>query len=178
MGSSPHAWGPLAGDEVELHHARIIPTRVGTTSSTRFRRPRARDHPHTRGDHFWPAGPRRLPEGSSPHAWGPPALERLHGEGIGIIPTRVGTTCIRAHIFFRLWDHPHTRGDHFDLIKQTFVFPGSSPHAWGPHCALLGRDRVTGIIPTRVGTTREKAIRARRSGDHPHTRGDHPWGDD
>ena len=187
-GSSPHVRGPRLDELVAGHAGGIIPTRVGPrndrqggleergiiptrvgTTATRPSRPSAtRDHPHTRGDLS-----ARQAAGSSPHAWGPPRLAEL-GEGVaGIIPTRVGTTARRWGPCRPRTDHPHTRGDHLKSFERSAQVTRSSPHAWGPQLDVHEGCRRRGIIPTRVGTTRSNPTRKSKSGDHPHTRGDH-----
>ena len=131
------------------------------------------DHPHTRGDHtrFSPSWSTR--KGSSPHAWGPLRGRARDAQGLGIIPTRVGTTPSRWSRRWSRRDHPHTRGDHFRPAFHAQNRLGSSPHAWGPPARGRGATDDGRIIPTRVGTTRDLHTERRRHWDHPHTRGDH-----
>ena len=91
----------------------------------------------------------------------------------GIIPTRVGTTGRLARRRGHEADHPHTRGDHAVPLLCLFCGWGSSPHAWGPRIESFSPFVLTGIIPTRVGTTHTQPSTLHVHRDHPHTRGDH-----
>ena len=180
-GSSPHAWGPRPQLGGYFRGCGIIPTRVGTTPGRSTSGSATWDHPHTRGDHGYPDTGSVTFEGSSPHAWGPPHAA-IHGDfGCGIIPTRVGTTATLCSGRARRWDHPHTRGDHSGGCGASYRRAGSSPHAWGPRRRRKHPRREAGIIPTRVGTTRNVVLDVVGYEDHPHTRGDHwlmpawPW---
>ena len=175
LGSSPHAWGPRDVPGHLLARGGIIPTRVGTTSNRGSEKSLSKDHPHTRGDHQISEKSVSLRSGSSPHAWGPPAMRAGARPQGGIIPTRVGTTPSTARRRIPCGDHPHTRGDHQCMDVAKLGRRGSSPHAWGPHVVVRLVLVFVGIIPTRVGTTWSRCRRTSWRRDHPHTRGDHSY---
>ena len=54
------------------------------------------------------------------------------------------------------------------------MFSGSSPRAWGTQNAGYLRSGSRRFIPTRVGNTAARSIRARAESVHPHARGEHP----
>ena len=91
VGSSPRVWGQVPHCRSGSLPRRIIPTRVGT--STTFSVPiltRA-DHPHACGDKQCLCIVKNQRQGSSPRVWGQVILNfgKIHYHGI--IPTRVGT---------------------------------------------------------------------------------------
>ena len=69
-GSSPRVWGQAKITGGMGDHLRIIPTRMGTSSS--FNRPlkQFEDHPHAYGDKVIMDFPEIQNEGSSPRVWG------------------------------------------------------------------------------------------------------------
>ena len=91
IGSSPRVWGQVTKKMVDDLKARIIPTRVGTSSFLHFNQSFFKDHPHACGDkilrHYY------MDEiaGSSPRVWGQVKLIDSFGSLDRIIPTRVGT---------------------------------------------------------------------------------------
>ena len=151
-GSSPRAWG--AG---EVGHAPglvrgIIPTSVGSGTTSRSASSSSRDHPHERGERpecRWVEMPGR---GSSPRAWGAEPCRGVRGDGCGIIPTSVGSG--RPPSRRRPWppDHPHERGERATSGASWEWDLGSSPRAWGAAAEAGRRLPVFGIIPTSVGS--------------------------
>ena len=90
----------------------------------------------------------------------------------GIIPTRVGTS-IRVKICSAVTrDHPHACGDKLSAIKPFVNLVGSSPRVWGQVTEDNYTFALTGIIPTRVGTSVYRIIFCCNSWDHPHACGD------
>ena len=152
-GSSPHAWGTHPNTRGTDSMIRFIPTRVGNTRQNSICSIPVTVHPHTRGEHSsWNAAS-SIVTGSSPHAWG--TQLGLPGRALEarFIPTRVGNTTASAAWMCPQPVHPHTRGEHDQLIQCV-----SHPLRF---------------IPTRVGNTC-RPDRARRADSvHPHTRGEH-----
>ncbi len=130
-GSSPPAWGTLAGREIGEALHRFIPTRVGNTGRRRFRQPAPPVHPHPRGEHAAGSGKCPLPAGSSPPAWGTRAPRSNRVAGRRFIPTRVGNTFQPRGGIARLAVHPHPRGEHPPCPNNSQAVTGSSPPAWG-----------------------------------------------
>ena len=70
-----------------------------------------------------------------------------------IIPTRVGTSKHQNNIDELSQDHPHACGDKQSKIILRIETLGSSPRVWGQVGIKPSQIIVTGIIPTRVGTS-------------------------
>ena len=69
-------------------------------------------------------------------------------------------------------DHPNACGDKW---YRDFKFPfarGSSPRVWGQATATEVSTNLSGIIPTRVGTSDEELMNELKKRDHPHACGD------
>ena len=92
-GSSPRVWGQAVRFYLTVDKCRIIPTRVGTSSSDKSNCRGKRDHPHACGDKSSTTGNRSAKLGSSPRVWGQVNLHAFSPRFQGIIPTRVGTSC-------------------------------------------------------------------------------------
>ena len=75
-GSSPRAWGTLAGGQKTLGVLRFIPTGVGNAGAASMALRRASVHPHGRGERRRNDEPDPQQTGSSPRAWG--TLARSH----------------------------------------------------------------------------------------------------
>jgi len=89
-GSSPRVWGEGVFFSGKFPGRRIIPTRVGRSSNSRFKAESKPDHPHACGEKRESTRGRTLIFGSSPRVWGE-ANSRFKGESKArIIPTRVG----------------------------------------------------------------------------------------
>ncbi len=175
-GSPPHAWGAPSPVQVVESRARFTPTRVGSTSSKPPCNRVTAVHPHTRGEHSSTSLSRSTTVGSPPHAWG------ARGEGVGrsrpgrFTPTRVGSTQRSCLCSPPRTVHPHTRGEHTRAARRTGSACGSPPHAWG--APLREGDEGFGerFTPTRVGSTYVLTPPFTTQAVHPHTRGEHHWG--
>ena len=91
-GSSPRVWGARADEQWAESVKRLIPTCVGSTTSSRGYLHHQAAHPHVCGEHIFIIFPYLIPLGSSPRVWGAPlsqGLGRLFGR---LIPTCVGST--------------------------------------------------------------------------------------
>ena len=108
----PHAYGDK---NVILHSIqnikRIIPTRMGTSYHRFAFKMATPDHPHAYGDKFdVPMSP-AMYSGSSPRVWGQAKAIAASAMLVGIIPTRMGTSCPYPDKIIIFWDHPHAYGD-------------------------------------------------------------------
>ena len=172
LGSSPRVWGQDIKNIWCSQIVRIIPMRVGTSCNVHIKQSQFWDHPHACGDKFAPFSAARRMSGSSPRVWGQVGnffrcrvLER-------IIPTRVGTR--GTGILCNRWrrDHPHACGDKCHCLRIHRMNQGSSPRVWGQaHLSFTARF-ISGIIPTRVGTSAENLTIVHGTPDHPHACGD------
>ena len=55
-----------------------------------------------------------------------------------------------------LRDHPHAYGDKDTAFRQGRKYKGSSPRVWGQAYGYVSDAEYTGIIPTRMGTSRPR----------------------
>jgi len=153
-GSPPHAWGRRDQQRPGSGDPGLTPTRVGTTYLTASGRRSSGAHPHTRGDDRGVVRLGQFRRGSPPHAWGRHELIQVMHDARGLTPTRVGTThADRVAPRYRQ-AHPHTRGDDHAIPARAPASRGSPPHAWGRPRHPGACSSVSGLTPTRVGTTR------------------------
>ena len=69
-------------------------------------------------------------------------------------------------------DHPHAYGDKSSFHPCIVRSVGSSPRVWGQEYWRLTLRQLSGIIPTRMGTSQAyRQLRLARQ-DHPHAYGD------
>ena len=90
--------------------------------------------------------------------WGQVYADMVRGIYNGIIPTRVGTSVLVRWQYEATKDHPHACGD---KLSDEFVLLndlGSSPRVWGQVTRYLHMLKDSGIIPTRVGTSRRPSV--------------------
>ncbi len=154
LGSSPRVWGQGFNVCNVTSENRIIPTRVGTSDFCCAHKLVDQDHPHACGDKGRSSLkiPCRL--GSSPRVWGQVLVEGCTMISIGIIPTRVGTSLKKLGRTIKALDHPHACGDKSSFIEKIVTTMGSSPRVWGQVRSYQANIAKSGIIPTRVGTSR------------------------
>ena len=50
-------------------------------------------------------------------------------------------------------DHPHAYGDKENTVDKAVSVAGSSPRVWGQASYCFATVALTGIIPTRMGTS-------------------------
>ena len=131
MGSSPRVWGQGKTATLSLLSPRIIPTRVGTSSLWRKKKPIYEDHPHACGDKAVTAIGGVLLPGSSPRVWGQETEKWVEQNINRIIPTRVGTRCLNGIDKDGKQDHPHACGDKVFCPVCGRGGLGSSPRVWG-----------------------------------------------
>ena len=115
-GSSPRVWGQASGNCKRSVNGGIIPTRMGTRKRKSPERIRAWDHPHAYGDKGRFRWKILNVLGSSPRVWGQVDININITNGIGIIPTRMGTRNNISIDKFADEDHPHAYGDKDALI--------------------------------------------------------------
>ena len=90
-GSSPRVWGQGSIILLGLSLIGIIPTRVGTRTSTCRYKNHGKDHPHACGDKVLQESTTYVMLGSSPRVWGQVTYKDFARFCKRIIPTRVGT---------------------------------------------------------------------------------------
>ena len=152
-GSSPRVWGQVNITLSPFAKFGIIPTRMGTRRLKTFVEVSKKDHPHAYGDKRLCKYTFSLPMGSSPRVWGQVCKTSAKLNEVRIIPTRMGTSLATTRQGLTKRDHPHAYGDKLSTIIICEHRIGSSPRVWGQ----VVRPRViavlSGIIPTRMGTS-------------------------
>ena len=192
-GSSPLARGTLNCRPNRLYNVRLIPARAGNTRRALARRPLARAHPRSRGEHIPALVVLDAVLGSSPLARG-----TLHNNCDcmvvpGLIPARAGNTLLNRPIGDPCRAHPRSRGEHAVGGMSKLFEPGSSPLARGTRSGTelrilfpgliparagntprgSARRRVLGLIPARAGNTKLRGSVMRLPRAHPRSRGEH-----
>ena len=145
---------------------------MGTRAFQRKERMSRPDHPHACGDKTKKRKPSANAKRSSPRVWGQDTIDIGTKKQLGIIPTRVGTSCCKQVKHGRNQDHPHACGDKAVTQLYRSKDRGSSPRVWGQ--VIFGRQLQGNhrIIPTRVGTRLDLMPRYINAKDHPHACGD------
>ncbi len=151
-GSSPRAWGKPGWTWTDRTMKRFIPTGVGKTRPAVSLHHVPAVHPHGRGENFVQLDDGPVRSGSSPRAWGKPAIGAITTHERRFIPTGVGKT--------------------LPMVSAAVVAPGSSPRAWGkPPLGVILRYAIR-FIPTGVGKTVHFRVHVGGTSVHPHGRGE------
>ena len=151
----------------------IIPACAGSTSTTRERRCRPRDHPRMCGEHSPTLAAGLNTMGSSPHVRGAQSAEYSRLILTGIIPACAGSTRRSPIRTSKVRDHPRMCGEHGERALSVFAESGSSPHVRGAPDAVCRELRGGGIIPACAGSTMGVRSRQRQGRDHPRMCGEH-----
>ena len=172
-GSSPRAWGILAGIALDIAEERFIPTCVGNTGSVFTESAYSTVHPHVRGEYIGQEEQRVFAGGSSPRAWGILFQQFEEFNRTRFIPTCVGNTTSNGSSQSINPVHPHVRGEYQQAVDEVALGDGSSPRAWGIP-ALCGSWREPDrFIPTCVGNTYQPIAYNPHQSVHPHVRGEY-----
>ena len=110
-GSSPRVWGQVFFFFCPVSCAGIIPTRMGTRTSSQSPETQEKDHPHAYGDKEKLFILLLIELGSSPRVWGQDNYFQRQCVLCRIIPTRMGTRFLTQHTLSYYQDHPHAYGD-------------------------------------------------------------------
>ena len=81
-------------------------------------------------------------------------------------------TITSNNLFFHFQKHPHLRGENLHGLRSTFSDWETSPPAWGKQMREVSARNASRNIPTCVGKTHDEAHLSRKSGKHPHLRGE------
>ncbi len=151
LGSSPHA----RGTQVRIYRihvaARFIPACAGNARCLISGLQQQPVHPRMRGERFVAYMPADWISGSSPHARGTRADNIYLSPEARFIPACAGNARAWPAFISRRPVHPRMRGERSQLLEQTTVHGGSSPHARGtriPGCLRAIRHR---FIPACAG---------------------------
>ncbi len=90
-GSSPRVWGQVLWYAMLAVVTGIIPTRMGTSITSKNFFILLKDHPHAYGDKSIVTPATFVVKGSSPRVWGQVIGDLDTSAKLGIIPTRMGT---------------------------------------------------------------------------------------
>ena len=145
---------------------------MGTSCKTKKLVGDLEDHPHACGDKTLRQAGYLQRTGSSPRVWGQEIRKDETNHLYRIIPTRVGTSCNRKFHQVSGQDHPHACGDKSKIRFQSEPDTGSSPRVWGQGNISERAFLLSGIIPTRVGTSTIAVLIVCGLEDHPHACGD------
>ena len=118
QGSSPRVWGQDSQSHKAERKARIIPTRMGTSSSFSEIYFSFQDHPHAYGDKSVAFLLVTQYKGSSPRVWGQVTKKITVLAFMRIIPTRMGTRGYGFCVVSETEDHPHAYGDKYHYSKK------------------------------------------------------------
>ena len=171
-GSSPRVWGQVFFFFCPVSCAGIIPTRMGTRTSSQSPETQEKDHPHAYGDKEKLFILLLIELGSSPRVWGQGACVPCHPRHMGIIPTRMGTSQLYSSTTVITSDHPHAYGDKVRTSFYVLFVAGSSPRVWGQDNYFQRQCVLCRIIPTRMGTRFLTQHTLSYYQDHPHAYGD------
>ena len=170
-GSSPLARGLPETDPERATLLGIIPARAGFTEGLPGLDAHDGDHPRSRGVYRPRGPPTGRSSGSSPLARGLRNDGHLPPICCRIIPARAGFTLLVPDGLSQDEDHPRSRGVYTEYAYSIALAVGSSPLARGLHHSGQGPEGRGRIIPARAGFTRRETQQARRSADHPRSRG-------
>ena len=172
-GSSPHTRGTHEHSTMFQPNTRFIPTHAGNTAGTQLRGVLLAVHPHTRGEHLLLPAQEINGDGSSPHTRGTLRPSHQILPFSRFIPTHAGNTRSPCPCSCPQPVHPHTRGEHFQLLKSRHRYRGSSPHTRGTQTTYTSNSQQHRFIPTHAGNTAVTTTRFLPFPVHPHTRGEH-----
>ena len=175
-GSSPLARGKCCRGCTRVAGTGFIPTRAGKIRVARAAMSRPAVHPHSRGENHNGVTSAMIQTGSSPLARGKLRASGGTWRSGGFIPTRAGKIfCFR---FFapKTAVHPHSRGENRREFSWQKFLQGSSPLARGKCRPRPRSRREPRFIPTRAGKISRDVNRRKKSGVHPHSRGENQTG--
>ena len=151
-GSSPHTWGILFHQQVQIFCVAV--------------------HPHIRGAYPRSQSSFSPQSGSSPHTWGILAQDGVHALHGRFIPTYVGHTDSPSQTSCIPPVHPHIRGAYSTSLTDFPNDGGSSPHTWGiPFPTLRGLPGETVHPHIRGAYQNDQDEAVAPAGSSPHT-----WG--
>ena len=106
LGSSPRVWGQVSSVGFPIACCRIIPTRMGTSTTLGVGVSLSEDHPHAYGDKPLYSSEYNHMPGSSPRVWGQVGVRFKDVALKRIIPTRMGTRLKKSRKIAVLQNQP------------------------------------------------------------------------
>ena len=173
VGSPPLAREPQRLGARALIDDGITPARAGTTYYKNAKNCTYRDHPRSRGNHFFISRHLSGLRGSPPLAREPRSAPSGTIIFPRITPARAGTTSRSSSPSSRRRDHPRSRGNHATSPAMYCFRLGSPPLAREPLLIRRHGDVQLRITPARAGTTPASSCPQRGNQDHPRSRGNH-----
>ena len=173
LGSSPLSRGIRRRWRMSLCFSGIIPALAGNTQPEKPVLVQRRDHPRSRGEYkaVRIAGPN--PSGSSPLSRGIHAGRRRASAAAGIIPALAGNTKAGPRCGGTPRDHPRSRGEYPDFLKEEKTVTGSSPLSRGIPAEGIRAAIAERIIPALAGNTANSLTVSTPPADHPRSRGEY-----
>ena len=153
-GSSPLSRGIRGGFIDKLFNRRIIPALAGNTGGVDVHGRHQWDHPRSRGEYVVAFTHSDAYTGSSPLSRGIPRNSTSPSTCSGIIPALAGNTDPLIRNEFVTKDHPRSRGEYAEFVRQIADASGSSPLSRGILHLSVGHADTTRIIPALAGNTR------------------------
>ena len=151
FGTSPVAWGELWRLGGLLERVRYIPSRLGR-ALPRGRTPCARPvHPQSPGESVTLRTKKPDGTGTSPVAWGEPAMPLMRPATERYIPSRLGRAWWRDGRRRGRPVHPQSPGESGIGLAGRDETRGTSPVAWGEPAKPHPQDGHRRYIPSRLG---------------------------
>ena len=135
-------------------------------------------HPHACGEIIAWGLSTCPPCGTSPRLWGTFAASICEPSFLRYIPTPVGRLARFVRTDIARAVHPHACGEISKGPETELRGHGTSPRLWGTLCVSGFGQRHRRFIPTPVGNIHMRVYGESEKSVHPHTRGEHPTGED
>ena len=172
-GSSPLSRGIRCSLVKRIRELRIIPALAGNTQIPPGSSCKQPDHPRSRGEYLDQLQDGDVVVGSSPLSRGILFTLGSKAEYRGIIPALAGNTHLFASGWFRVRDHPRSRGEYLAAGDPGQAISGSSPLSRGILRPNAVRSPPRWIIPALAGNTRVMRVEQLGGWDHPRSRGEY-----
>ena len=135
----------------------ITPAYAGKSTTIRFAKVPARDHPRVCGEKARTLIVQDEPQGSPPRVRGKVGEKNGAIHSTGITPACAGKRMVFAGRKSRTWDHPRVCGEKTKLDKRNVATKGSPPRMRGKGRLLAACLDNLGITPACAGKSRAGA---------------------
>ena len=171
-GSPPHTRGKGRYMRQPRVIVGITPAHAGKSDSSVSFSIVKQDHPRTRGEKlllFWQYPINR---GSPPHTRGKAKTGSAHIGCTRITPAHAGKRNLLPVLWAAPGDHPRTRGEKSQNLRNFVRRQGSPPHTRGKVQEIHRQIPRSGITPARAGKSGFFFLGGNSRKDHPRTRGE------
>ena len=171
-GSPPHTRGKGRYMRQPRVIVGITPAHAGKSDSSVSFSIVKQDHPRTRGEKlllFWQYPINR---GSPPHTRGKAKTGSAHIGCTRITPAHAGKRNLLPVLWAAPGDHPRTRGEKSQNLRNFVRRQGSPPHTRGKVQEIHRQIPRSGITPAHAGKSSRACRKCWRCWDHPRTRGE------